>query len=1314
MGTGRGFNTSFRRPPRGNAVLRRTYLATAVMMAGSICLGAGSSGPPWYPDKYNLLVYIDEQGVQRPVRTAADWAIRRSHILSSVQLVTGPLPSRDQLPPLNVQITEVVDQGTYIQKKLTYVAEADGERVPAYLLIPKQLRTPNAAMLCLHQTAHGGKAEPVGLTLPPLGYPDLYYAKHLTERGYITLSPDYPGFGEYPLEPNARNVYERGYVSVTMKGVWNHMRAMDVLCSMPEVDTARVGVIGHSLGGHNAVMVALFDERIAVTVESCGVIPWEAYGPHGIIQFAHPYFYMPLIGCLFENDPPQMPFNWVEAMAAIAPRRLFFYEDGGTASIVHTAESLRTIYNFLGVPERLMESMEPYGHSFLPDVRAKAYRFVDHDLDEDGVVGTTDNCPTVANPDQADSDGDGVGNSCDNCPSLANAAQENSDGDGNGDACDSDDDNDGLTDAVDNCPRTANADQADSDGDHVGNACDNCRTAVNPGQEDLDADGTGDACDGCPANFYRTSPGPCGCDIICQESACADGMDNDGDALKDCADPDCAPNSQCPETLCTDGQDNDLDGATDCADPSCAGKSGCTRESLCSDGLDNDADGLTDGADRDCSGLITVYIEEGDPLRPPSDSERDGSIYGLNVQPEVTRSIYGKLPGIVAWSVAKFKPSNFLPAGTTSSDIASVVMRVPARDEFGYFEGDPFSGVGMVLHHFATTDSEKLVRADYHDPSSPYLGTPALHDYGVVIPRHQMAQDLNRYVLVDVTEAVRGDLDSGRPLSSFRVGADPASDLTGRHFASMPNSDLTAIDALICPGYQPAAGNVMKLIVRLRGRCETDCANGVDDDADGVTDCADADCYDDLACATLPFELCSDGKDNDRDGATDCQDSSCAAIAPCVEERCADGQDDDGDGLIDCGDPDCSDTPNCPETCNNQVDDDADGKIDCGDPECSSSELCPELCENGLDDNADGLVDCADAGCRCHPACNPVIQPEVCGNGIDDDCNGRTDGYDPACPFIISRTVFDGGNYNLDGNCGPATAPYFTFVIGTPGNIGSTPIWHVSKFTLDGFLPPGTGADDILAANLRIPDQDILRNGRPGQVPMHLHHFASTDGMVVTGSDGGYGTALSPALTDYGGILGGRDPLQADVNRFVVVDVTQAIRSDVSQGRLVAAFRIGHNPADAALTSGSNNYQIGDSNALAEGFGSAFAPPNGEGLVRLTIQLQAPVPPESCANGLDDDGDGAVDCADSDCTLHPACLGAIPDHDHDGDVDQADFGAIQRCLTGPFTWVNADCTHADYDENGHVDQADLVIFLNCMTGERIPAAPNCSGRAPGQ
>jgi hypothetical protein len=71
-----------------------------------------------------------------------------------------------------------------------------------------------------------------------------------------------------------------------------------------------------------------------------------------------------------------------------------------------------------------------------------------------------------------DGDGDGVENTSDNCPSVSNPSQADADGDGVGDACDPDVDGDGAPNASDNCASLANASQSDVDADGLGDACD--------------------------------------------------------------------------------------------------------------------------------------------------------------------------------------------------------------------------------------------------------------------------------------------------------------------------------------------------------------------------------------------------------------------------------------------------------------------------------------------------------------------------------------------------------------------------------------------------------------------------------------------------------------------------------------------------------------------------------------------------------------------------------------------------------------------------------------------------------------------------
>ena len=105
-------------------------------------------------------------------------------------------------------------------------------------------------------------------------------------------------------------------------------------------------------------------------------------------------------------------------------------------------------------------------------------------------------------------------------------------------------------------------------------------------------------------------------------------------------------------------------------------------------------------------------------------------------------------------------------------------------------------------------------------------------------------------------------------------------------------------------------------------------------------------------------ENCSDGLDNDNNGKSDCAEDSCVRFDFCLENsdaRCSDGEDNDVDGLIDCKDPQCCAHANCylEQTCGEST------KVACGD---------------GVDNDNNGLTDCADFSCSV-PSCCRQLRP---------------------------------------------------------------------------------------------------------------------------------------------------------------------------------------------------------------------------------------------------------------------------------------------------------------------------------------------------
>lgn len=312
------------------------------------------------------------------MRNTADWHIRREHILANMQSVMGPLPVHWRSVPLEMQVLEETNVARFVRKKVTYRVEP-ADRVSAWLFLPREVKGRVPAILCLHQTTDIGKDEPAGLG----GNAELHYARELAERGLVALAPDYWTFGDY--RGSSYDPYTNGYASGTMKGIWNHIRSLDLLQSLPEVDGARLGCIGHSLGGHNGLWLAAFDTRVKVVVSSCGFNSFASYAasPYGggtLKNYAQRR-YMPRMATEYGNDPKRVPFDWPEVLAAIAPRATFINaplhdENFVVAGATECVDAARPVFALFDAADRLVVVHPDAAHAFPIDVRRQAYEFI--------------------------------------------------------------------------------------------------------------------------------------------------------------------------------------------------------------------------------------------------------------------------------------------------------------------------------------------------------------------------------------------------------------------------------------------------------------------------------------------------------------------------------------------------------------------------------------------------------------------------------------------------------------------------------------------------------------------------------------------------------------------------------------------------------------------------------------------------------------------------------------------------------------------------------------------------------------------------
>lgn len=330
-----------------------------------------------------LLSYKNSKGVSKPVVTTTDWEKKRRQILDSMQAVMGKLPSRANLPSLDIQVIDSLKEVNYTRYTINFVV-ADNERLPALLYIPfKKSKTEKfPAMLILHGTGANGKRIVDGDSYSP----NHAQAKELAHRGYVVIAPDYPSFGDMKDYDFDHDRYESG----TMKGIFDHMRCVDLLQSRKDVDADHIGVMGLSLGGHNSMFVGAFDKRIKVIVSCCGWTPFDYYnaGEEVTKKFGGrlgPWAqkrYMPLFRDKYKLDGTKIPFDFDEVIAAIAPRPFFScsclrdanFDVKGVRVGIASAEK---VYRFLKAEDNLQVRYPDATHDFPPEVRLEAYRFID-------------------------------------------------------------------------------------------------------------------------------------------------------------------------------------------------------------------------------------------------------------------------------------------------------------------------------------------------------------------------------------------------------------------------------------------------------------------------------------------------------------------------------------------------------------------------------------------------------------------------------------------------------------------------------------------------------------------------------------------------------------------------------------------------------------------------------------------------------------------------------------------------------------------------------------------------------------------------
>lgn len=315
--------------------------------------------------------------------TNNEWESKRRTIKDSFYSIIGHSPIERNTRDITIICKE--DVGDYTRLSITYVV-GEGEVIPAYLLVPNNKQEKYPAIVAMHQFQDSdiGKKEPAGIC----GHKDLCIGHEMALRGYVVLIPDYLTAGERVGEGelfNSNQFYAQ-YPNWSMigKNFEDSMAAIDVLVSLNYVDDNNIGVIGHSLGGHNAMISFALDDRIKVGVSNCGfsVLSEEEYVMEWVDDT---YNFMPKMK-QYIIEKKELPFDLHELAALICPKpwlNISAYQDdayGNQQFLSQVGNMLYSVYELYNATDNFAYIMHGNNHRYPKHLRDLSYSWIDRYL----------------------------------------------------------------------------------------------------------------------------------------------------------------------------------------------------------------------------------------------------------------------------------------------------------------------------------------------------------------------------------------------------------------------------------------------------------------------------------------------------------------------------------------------------------------------------------------------------------------------------------------------------------------------------------------------------------------------------------------------------------------------------------------------------------------------------------------------------------------------------------------------------------------------------------------------------------------------
>jgi hypothetical protein len=308
--------------------------------------------PPAAQSPYRTL---DDRFAPPQFSSVQQWNARRAYLREHVLASAGLLPMPEKTP-LNPVIFGEIKKSDYTVSKVYF------ESLPGFFVTGNLYRPvgngPFPAVLSPHGHWAYGRLENTSLNSGP------GRAINLARQGFVVFTYDMVGYNDSQQVPHTFSGQREYLWGLSLSGLqlWDSIRAIDFLESLPYVRRDAIAMTGESGGGTQTFLASAVDDRIAVSVP-VNMISLHMQG-----------------GCLCENPPGlRLETTNVEIAATIAPRPLLMISATGD----WTAETLekeypavRAIYNLFDAGDRVNAVRITAEHNYNKDSREAMYAWM--------------------------------------------------------------------------------------------------------------------------------------------------------------------------------------------------------------------------------------------------------------------------------------------------------------------------------------------------------------------------------------------------------------------------------------------------------------------------------------------------------------------------------------------------------------------------------------------------------------------------------------------------------------------------------------------------------------------------------------------------------------------------------------------------------------------------------------------------------------------------------------------------------------------------------------------------------------------------